>query len=289
MKTRLTIFGLTLVLLPLLALWLTDQSWPVAEVIEGDAWLPAAFSALVLLGWMWVLDTLSFRRSGQSLLRQQRPYVFALTLSGAGLGALFGYLNALSPLLMTSLSPLANILLASIFGALLLPAVLLMRLWLASFDSVLRALTRLFSLPSLPADSAALGLIVLAFSGLLGGMVWPVLVGLFWLSPLFLLSALQLLWQESTLFSGLKHGDISRLVLGAVSGIVLGGSVLACFELAGGVYNLMILNELFLFLLGVFGVLCLQMGDVVAELWRGKKRSELRRQKPFPIPVVVKK
>ena len=40
----------------------------------------------------------------------------------------------------------------------------------------------------------------------------------------------------------------------------------------------------------IFGLLCLQLGDVIAENWRGKKRTELFQQKKkFPIPVVVKK
>jgi hypothetical protein len=41
--------------------------------------------------------------------------------------------------------------------------------------------------------------------------------------------------------------------------------------------------------LAVFGLLCLQLGDVVAEHWRGKSRSEVFKRKPFPIPVVSKK
>lgn len=289
MKIRLTIFVLTLVLLPYLALWLTDQSWPLASALTGAAGLPAAISLLVLLGLMALLDTLSFRRNKQSLLRQQRPYVLGLMLSGAVMGAIFGYLNLLVPLLITALSPLPTILLASIVGAFFLPAVFLMRLWLASFDIVLRTLTRLVSLPTVPADSAVLGLTLLAISGVFGGIIFPAMLVWFWLAPLFLLSALQLLWQESTVFSGLKHGDISRLVLGGVSGIVLGGEILTCFEWAGGSYSLLISNGLFIFLLAIFGVLSLQIGDVVAEFWRGKKRSQLRRSKPFPIPVTVKK
>jgi hypothetical protein len=236
-----------------------------------------------------VLDTLSFRRSGNSLLRSQRPYVQGLALVGAALGALLAYLNSVSPLLLTPLAHPADVLVSSIFGAILLPAVLIFRLWLASFSSLLRIFTRLFTVPAIPADTAALLLILLALSGFFGGIAWSQLSVLVWLAPLFLLLGLQLLWQESTVFSGLPAGDFSRLALGALSGIVLVGTALACFDLAGGSFNLLIINSLFLFLLGAFGVLCLQLGDLVAEHWRGKKRSEVRRAKPFPIPVVVKK
>jgi len=40
----------------------------------------------------------------------------------------------------------------------------------------------------------------------------------------------------------------------------------------------------------VFGLLCLQLSDVLAENWRGKSRTALfKGKKKFPIPVVVKK
>jgi hypothetical protein len=40
----------------------------------------------------------------------------------------------------------------------------------------------------------------------------------------------------------------------------------------------------------LFGLLCLQLGDVIAENWRGKSRTAMYSQKKkFPIPVVVKK
>jgi hypothetical protein len=39
-----------------------------------------------------------------------------------------------------------------------------------------------------------------------------------------------------------------------------------------------------------FGLLCLQLGDVIAENWRGKNSNELFKQKKkFPIPVIVRK
>jgi len=39
----------------------------------------------------------------------------------------------------------------------------------------------------------------------------------------------------------------------------------------------------------LFGLLCLQLGDVIAENWRGRKRAGLFQQKKkFPIPVIVR-
>jgi hypothetical protein len=115
------------------------------------------------------------------------------------------------------------------------------------------------------------------------------LAWLFWLSPLLLLAALQLLWHENTVFSGLPQGDWSRVLLGAVAGIAVGHVALASYRLSGGAIYLTANTWHLLFGLAVFGLLCLQVGDVVAEYWRGKPRSEVFKKKRFPIPIVTKK
>ncbi|HLY95813.1 MAG TPA: hypothetical protein VKO66_01250, partial [Sideroxyarcus sp.] len=127
-------------------------------------------------------------------------------------------------------------------------------------------------------------------SGLLGGPVWPEYLGwLFWLSPLLLLAALQLLWNESTIFSGLPQGDWSRLLLGAISGVAVGGIALTTYRLSGGAIRFGADTWQLISGLAVFGLLCLQVGDIVAENWRGKPRGEVFKRKPFPIPIVTKK
>ena len=133
-------------------------------------------------------------------------------------------------------------------------------------------------------------LLLAAVSGLFGGAAWPAqLFWLLWLSPLLLLAALQLLWHESTIFSGLAQGDWSRVLLGAASGILVGGIALATYRLSGGAIYLAANTLQLIAALAQFGLLCLQIGDVVAENWRGKPRGEVFKKKPFPIPVVSKK
>ena len=120
--------------------------------------------------------------------------------------------------------------------------------------------------------------------------IWPAPLGwLFWTAPLLLLVALQLLWHENCLFSGLAQGDWSRIVLGAVSGIAVGGIALAAFRLSGGAIYIAADAWQLIFGLALFGLFCLQVGDVVAENWRGKPRTDVFKKKPFPIPVVSKK
>ncbi|HAF43592.1 MAG TPA: hypothetical protein DCK83_01255 [Gallionellaceae bacterium] len=109
------------------------------------------------------------------------------------------------------------------------------------------------------------------------------------MSPLLLLVSLQLLWNESTIFSGLPQGDWSRLLLGALSGNLVCGIALASYRLGGGTIYLAAATWQILFGFALFGLLCLQIGDIVAEHWRGKPRGEVFKKKAFPIPIVTKK
>lgn len=290
MKIRLPIFAATTLLLPSVSLLLSGQDWPQSEYIDGVIVLPALCGMLFLLALSWWLDARSFRRSGSSLLRTQRIYALGLTATGAALGALLACLNFFSPLWLSPLPFAAEMLLAALFGGALLPAVFIARLWLSGIPMLLRLLTRRFCLPLIQPEPASSLLLLAALVGLLGGAVWPAQLGwLLWLAPLLLLIALQLLWHESTIFSGAKSGDWSRIVLGATAGIATGGGTLAVYKIAGGALYLASPLWLITLLLAAFGLLCLQLGDVIAEQWRGKKRADVFKKKPFPIPVVVKK
>ncbi|MGB7655614.1 MAG: hypothetical protein WBL74_09035, partial [Novosphingobium sp.] len=134
-------------------------------------------------------------------------------------------------------------------------------------------------------------LLPLALLGLLGGASWPAqLFWLFWLAPLLLLLALQLLWNESTIFSGLKTGDCGRIVCTLFSGIVVCNLAIATYQMHASLQINLPNPWLAQAGFALFGLLCLQLGDVIAENWRGKTRSsQFTQKKKFPIPVVVKK
>jgi hypothetical protein len=290
MKIRLPLFAAATLLLPPLSVLLSGQDWPQSEHIDGAVALPALCGMLFLLAAAYLLDAHSFRRSGSSLLRTQHLYARGLAATGAALGILLACLNFFSPLWVSPLSFAPEMLLAALFGGMLLPAVFIVRLWLSGIPLLLRLLTRRLALPLIQPEPVSSLLLLTALVGLFGGAVWPSQLGwLLWLAPLLLLIALQLLWHESTIFSGAKHGDWSRIALGAASGIALGGGTLAVYTLAGGALYFVAPVWLIAILLAAFGWLCLQLGDVIAEQWRGKKRADVFKKKPFPIPVVVKK
>ncbi|MDP1636009.1 MAG: hypothetical protein Q8L69_15180 [Gallionellaceae bacterium] len=288
MRNRLTAFVVALLLLPPLALSLAGQEWQPPAPLAGSAWLPALAATGFVILFCILLDMLTFRRTGHSLWRSQRSYLLWCGVAGAIMGMLLAWLNLFADSWITpSASESASLLFATLCATSLLPAVLITRLWLAG---LLKLGTRRFALPALPAEPAAKSLL---FAALIGLMLGPIhiheLGWLFWLSPLLLLVALQLLWHESNVFSGLAQGDWSRLLLGSLSGILVCGIALATYRASGGTVYLAsnIWQQLYSFAL--FGLLCLQIGDIVAEHWRGKPRGEVFKKKAFPIPVVSRK
>jgi hypothetical protein len=114
---------------------------------------------------------------------------------------------------------------------------------------------------------------------------------LLWLAPLLLLTAMQIIWHESTIFDGLGNGNWGRVVFAAASGIIVANFAVTGYQTNGGILEIK-LDHALLAQPGyaLFGMLCLQLGDVIAENWRGKQRGTMFRQRnKFPIPVVVKK
>jgi hypothetical protein len=290
MLNRLITFAVAVLLLPPIALALAGQEWIPLVPVEGALLLPALLALLAVLAFGLLLDTLTLRRTGHSLLRSQRYYLLWCGVAGTLTGTLMAYLNLFAGSWLIPGSNTQVLLLAAVFGAALLPAILIARLWLAGLPGLARVGSRKLALPALPPETAAILLLLVALGGLLSGTVWVDRLGwLFWLSPLLLLAALQLLWNESSIFSGLTQGDWSRLLLGAVSGILVGGFALAIYRLSGGPLYLAAAPWQLLAGLAVFGLLCLQIGDAVAENWRGKPRSEVFKKKIFPISVVTKK
>jgi hypothetical protein len=301
MKTRLGIFIFSLVLLPPAGLLLSGKEW--SELITGTpaAGAPAAagnvaailLTTLILLGYVLLTNHMIKRRTGNSPMNIQRDYFVWMAAASAMLGWLLAYLNLYTASWPTEQgNPAVQLLLYTPLFALLAPGVLSTRALLGAFSGLLKRLARGIPLPTPSGETLALSLVPIAALGLLSGAVWPAqLFWLLWIAPLLLLVALQLLWHESTIFSGLKSGDWGRVICAALAGVIVGNLTAISYQASGGYLISNLPNPLFAQLgYAIFGLLCLQLGDVVAENWRGKKRSKLFQQnKKFPIPVVVKK
>ncbi len=291
---RLGIFVGSLLLLPPLGLWLSGSELSALTVDRSAISdnIPATLlTSLMLLSCVFIPNHLVKLFTGNNPLNVQRNFYFAVSVASAVLGWLLVYLN----FFVTSWIPiqgnwaLGTLLYTPLF-ALLAPAILSTRGLLGSLTGLLKSLSSGIALPCPNAEKMSFILVSLAALGLLGGAALPeIFFGLLWLAPLLLLTALQLLWHESTIFSGLKSGDWGRIICVAFSGIIVCNLALMAYQSNGGSV-LINLSHPFYAQLGyvIFGLLCLQLGDVIAENWRGKKRTELFQQKKkFPIPVVV--
>jgi hypothetical protein len=253
--------------------------------------LPAFITLLTIVAVFLFSSALLNTRNGHDPLRSQRNYFLANALGGIVLGWLLTYLNHYNPLWITDAHwDTVHIALYSLIFAALPPALLSLRALLGSFGGLLKRLAAAPALPVFAADTLAFTLIPLALLGLLGGAAWPTyLCWLFWLSPLLLLVCLQLLWNESTVFAGLDQGDWGRMLCAISAGILLGNLGILVFAASGGELQLELPEPVFAQLgFAIFGLLVLQLGDVLAEAWRGKNWANVFKKKPFPIPVIVK-
>lgn len=287
MKTRLLTFAAALLLLPPAGFLLGGRVW--AELAIGgtqDMLAATALTLLALLCYTLLAGLLVMLRTGSNPLTSQRGYYLALGAAGAALCWLLTCLNLFAdswPAMQAYGFP--QIVLDTLLFALTMPAVLVTRALLGSFRGLLKALASGPALPMPNGETAALALAALAAAGLLVGAALPA-PWLLWIAPLPLLLTLQLLWQESTIFDALREGDWGRLVCAALSGLIVGNLSVTIYGAAGGIAESDLLSAQPGFLL--FGLLCLQLGDIVAENWRGKTRAQVFKKKPFPIPVVKK-
>ncbi|MEO8331047.1 MAG: hypothetical protein ABI479_01325 [Gallionella sp.] len=296
MKTRLGIFVSSLLLLPLAGFWLSGSEWSglSAETPAAIVNPPATLlTTLMLAGYVLLVNHMIKQLTGNNPLKSQRDYLFWMGAAGAMLVWSLVYLNLfVSSWTTQSDNPVMQLLLYTPLFALLAPAVLSTRALLGSLPGALKYLSHGFALPMPGDEILVFSLAALSMTGLLGGAAWPgQLFWLLWLAPLLLLTALQLFWGESTIFSGLANGDWGRVVCAALSGLIVANLAVAGYQVNGGIMEINLAHPLLAQPgYALFGMLCLQLGDVIAENWRGKQRGTMFRQKKkFPIPVVTKK
>jgi hypothetical protein len=293
MKTRLALFVSALLLLPFAGLLLSGGDWVDLDTATDlhTSSFPLIVVILTLLALLWLANRILAARSGNAPLKLQRNYFSAMALAGSVLGWLLLYLNHyVATWLSFADFDLVNAVLLTLVFAALTPSILLTRAWMGSFPGLLKRFAHLHTLPVPRKDTATFVLLAWVLLLLMSCTAWPTYInGMTWLAPLFLLFVLQILWGESTILAGVPHGDWGRVACTALAGIIVGDLALGTFFLSGG--ELQHIPNLFFVQLGfaVFSLICLQLGDVIAEAWRGKTRAEVFKKKSFPIPVVVKK
>jgi hypothetical protein len=193
---------------------------------EWFAPLQAHTFCLPWIGYILVVNAWCLRRSGRSLLTDE-PGRFALLIPASALfWWFFEYLNRFVQnwyyVGVTNFSPMAYVTFASLAFATVLPAVLSTHRLLLSFpmSANLNGLrTVRIARPRMTAatilTSAGVGLTLL-------GVFPDVLFALLWVSPLLIITALQVLGDHPTIFAPLGHGDWRSLVSAALAASICG-------------------------------------------------------------------
>ncbi len=199
-------------------------------VPAGMALAGAAYSAAGLLmslaGLVVLLNADLLRRTGHSLMTERAGYFVILFAGGLLLGWLMHYLNLfLQNWTYPGLDPLDTVIFTlglSLHYALLLPLLLSLRQWLASHPRLLRHVSqgRSFS-PKSTSDHGIL-ILGLGMAGLIGAGLWPDRIyPLSWAAPLLVATGLTMANGRQTLFSGIRHGNWSRVLLTGFAALLL--------------------------------------------------------------------
>jgi hypothetical protein len=271
----------------------------IGAVIAADGAAVRAAIALITLAVMLFAAADTERRTGTSLIRQRRGYFLSLFPASLLLGWTYYWLNLYLGLWVypAASEAVPFVLGKSLDYAVLLPATMVLRQWLASFPAVLALTNRARPLPGQATPQEGWLLLGLGSVALLGAALWPD-----WVYPLTLLAPLALalglseLRRKPTLLAGLGRGDWSRLLLPAAAALLVGligqaGNRLLgpawVFELPqlGGpaLLGLPLPAWLMVALLGPLGV---WVADQLTDPWQ-RRPQQLPHRPRFPVRVVI--
>lgn len=254
----------------------------------------------LVLGLTLVLAGQTERRTGTSLVSKRPGYFLLLFPLSALIGWLFHWLNLFLQLWVYpgagSESAIPFVLARTLDYGTLLPALLILRQWLASWRALLDGWSRARPLGR---EDGAGGLawpwLALAGMGLGGVAVWPDWIWpLAWCAPLLLALGLQGTGGGPGLVAGIRRGDWSRLLITALAALLLGLLIQGWNSLMGPVWIFQLPLIGALPLLGLplpayagllpLGLLGLWVADQLAHPWRGRPLGRFR---PFPVRLSI--
>jgi hypothetical protein len=286
-----------------------QASWPrygwlgvfalIAAVIAWDGAAIQAAIALVTLAAMLFAGADTQRRTGTSLIRQRPGYFFSLFPASLVLGWTFYWVNLFLGLWAYpgATETVPFVLGKSIDYAVLLPAALVLRQWLASFPGVLQLTNRARPLPGRATPQEGWTLLGLGSVALVGAALWPDwLYGLTLLAPLLLAFGLSQLRGRDTLLAGLGRGDWSRVLLPAAAALLVGLIAQGGNALLGPawVIELPLLGGPMLFdlplpawlVIAALGLLGVWVADQLTSPWQQRPLQPAYRPR-FPVRVVL--
>lgn len=275
-----------------------------AALALARAGLAGLSQPALVLGLTLVLAGHTERRTGTSLVAKRPTYFLLLFPVSALLGWLFHWLNLYLQLWIYpgagAESAIPFVLVRSLDYGTLLPALLVLRQWLASWGPLLVGWSRARPLGrEHEAGGQGLGWtwLGLAGLGLAGAAVWPDWIWpLAWCAPLLLALGLQRTGGGPGLLAGITRGDWSRLLITALAALLLGVLIQGWNSLMGPVWVFQVPLIGALPFLGLplpayvgllpLGLLGLWVADQLAHPWR---RRPLGLPRPFPVRLSIKR
>jgi hypothetical protein len=207
---------------------LTALSWALAW--NRFTWFepiqPFTFTPL-WLGYILLINAYTFKRTGRCvMLDQPRCFLWLFPLSSV-FWWFCEYLNRFVQnwyyIGVQEFTPLEYFLRATLPFSTVLPAVLGTTELLASYPRISAGLEQFRAIRTTNAKMVGWGIFLLSSAGLTGIGIWPsYLFPLVWAAPLLLITSLQALADEETIFSGIAHGDWKSLWLSALAALVCG-------------------------------------------------------------------
>jgi len=179
------------------------------------------------LGYILVINALTWRRTGHCMLRDRPRHLLQLFIWSAAFWWFFEYLNRFVQNWyyqgIGTLTPLKYLIFATLPFSTVLPAVLGTYEWLATYPAAGCGLdhfvrVRVARPRSLAAATLAASALGLACIGLRPDLLFPLL----WVSPLLIIVSLQGLRGRRTLLSPLSEGNWRRLYLLAAAALICG-------------------------------------------------------------------
>jgi hypothetical protein len=207
---------------------LTTLSWVLAwnRFTWFEPFQPFTFTPL-WLGYILLVNAWTFCRIERCLIVDQPRYFFWLFPLSAAFWWFFEYLNRFVQnwyyIGIQGFTPLEYFLHATVPFSTVLPAVLSTTELLASYPLISAGLEQVRPIRSTNAKMVGWGILLLSSAGLSGIALWPsYLFPLVWVAPLLLITSLQVVAGEETIFSTIAHGNWKSLWLPALAALVCG-------------------------------------------------------------------
>ncbi len=179
------------------------------------------------LGYILAVNALTLRRTGHCMLLDRIGYFLSLFLLSAAFWWFFEYLNRFVQNWYyvggSELGAIEYFWQATLPFSTVLPAVLGTIEYLESFPRLDEAFRDLWPVQVSQKKPLAWAVLLIASAGLTGIAIWPqYLFPLVWMAPLLIITSLQVLAGEETVFSTLVDGDWRPIWLPAMAGLICG-------------------------------------------------------------------